>query len=133
MYAMEPMPVPIEGLLEGRKVIKIAAGYSHAVALTANGELFIWGMGTIHQPELVTALGGVKVIDFVCGQDYTIILDDQGQIRSFGKGKTGVLGLASEKFAAEPTLVEGMIGKKVVKLSAGWKHVSCLAEEAEED
>mmetsp|Transcript_302 Transcript_302/g.501 ORF Transcript_302/g.501 Transcript_302/m.501 type:complete len:456 (-) Transcript_302:36-1403(-) len=131
MYAMEAMPVPIEGMLEGRKVVKIAAGYSHAVALTENGELFIWGMGTIHQPELVTALGDTKVKDFVCGQDYTIIVDEQGQLRSFGRGKTGVLGLASEKFAAEPTLVEGMIGKKVVKLSAGWKHVACLAEEVD--
>jgi Alpha-tubulin suppressor and related RCC1 domain-containing proteins len=131
MYAMEAMPVPIEGMLEGRKVVKIAAGHSHAVALTEQGELFVWGMGTIHQPELVTALGGTKVKDFVCGQDYTIIVDEQGQLRSFGKGKTGVLGLASEKFAAEPTLVEGMIGKKVVKLSAGWKHVACLAEEVE--
>lgn len=131
MYAMEAMPVPIEGMLEGRKVVKIAAGYSHAVALTEQGELFVWGMGTIHQPELVTALGGTKVKDFVCGQDYTIIVDEQGQLRSLGKGKTGVLGLASEKFAAEPTLVEGLIGKKVVKLSAGWKHVACLAEEVE--
>lgn len=132
MYAMESMPVPIEGLLEGRKVVKIAAGYSHAVALTENGELFIWGMGTIHQPELVTALGDTKVKDFVCGQDFTIILDDQGKIRSLGKGKTGVLGLASEKFAAEPTLVEGMVGKNVVNMSAGWKHVACLAEECQD-
>ena len=80
-------------------------------------------------PELVTSLLDTKIVDFSCGHEYTIVLDDQGQIYSFGKGKTGVLGLASEKFAAEPMLVEGLLGKKVVKVSAGSKHVACLVEE----
>lgn len=128
MYAMESMPVPIEGMLEGRRVVKIAGGNSHAAALTESGELFLWG-GTIHLPELVTALVGVNVVDIVCGDGFTTVLDDEGKIYSFGNGKTGVLGLASEKRAAEPTVVEGLLGKRVVKLSAGSKHVACLVEE----
>lgn len=129
MYAMEAMPVPIEGMLEGRKVVKVHGGQSHAAALTESNELFVWGMGTFHMPELVTSLLDTKIVDFSCGHEYTIVLDDQGQLYSFGKGKTGVLGLASEKFAAEPMLVEGLLGKKVVKVSAGSKHVACLVEE----
>ncbi|GFH47488.1 hypothetical protein CTEN210_03963 [Chaetoceros tenuissimus] len=129
MYAMEAMPVPLEGMLEGRKVVKVHGGQSHAAALTESNELFVWGMGTYHMPELVTSLLDTKIVDFSCGHEYTIVLDDQGQLYSFGKGKTGVLGLASEKFAAEPMLVEGLLGKKVVKVSAGSKHVACLVEE----
>ena len=132
MYAMESMPVAVEGMLEGRKVVKMDAGYAHAAALTDKGELFIWGSVGQPQPELVTALGHTRIVDVTCGQDYTIALDHEGKIYSFGRGKTGVLGLASEKFAVEPTLVEGMLGKKVVKLQAGWKHVACLAEDLEE-
>jgi len=128
MYAMEAMPVPIEGMLEGRRVVKIDGGCSHAVALTEGGELFVWG-STIHLPELVTSLIGVNVVDFVCGEDFTAVLDGEGRVHSFGKGKTGVLGLASLKYAAAPTLVEGLLEKKVIKFSGGWKHVACLVEE----
>ena len=129
MYAMEAMPVAIEGMLEGRKVVKMDGGQSHAAALTDKGELFMWGSGLAFMPELVTALGHTKIVDVSCGEDYTIALDHEGKIYSFGKGKTGVLGLASEKKATEPTLIEGMLGKKVIKINAGWKHVACLAEE----
>jgi alpha-tubulin suppressor-like RCC1 family protein len=128
MYAMESMPVAVEGLLEGRKVVKMAGGQSHAAALTDKGELFTWGAGISVQPELVTALGHTKIVDVACGEDFTIALDHEGKVYSFGKGKTGVLGLASEKKANEPTLVEGMLGRKVKKISASWKHVACLAE-----
>lgn len=44
MYAMESIPRPVEGELEGRRVGRIAAGHTHAAAVTAEGELFTWGM-----------------------------------------------------------------------------------------
>lgn len=130
MYAMEPMPVPIEGLLEGRKVVKMSAGHSHAAALTDKGELFIWGMGIHHQPELITELAHKKIVDVKCGKAYTIALDDDGKIYTFGrKTKTGVLGLEKQNQAVTPTLVDGLSDKKVVCLNAGWNHVACLTEE----
>lgn len=129
MYAMEPMPVPIEGMLEGRRVVKIDAGRAHAAAITDKGELFIWGMGQSLQPELVTSLGHIKVVDISCGEDYTMILDQDAKVYTHGFGKTGVLGLASQKKSMEPALVEGMSNKKVLKISAGWKHAACLSEE----
>lgn len=126
MYAMEPMPMPIEGPLEGRKVVKIATGQSHAAAITDKGELFTWGMGQTFQPELITALGHTKVVDVACGHDYTIAVGQDGQTYSFGKGKTGVLGLASETSAPQPKVVEGLSGNEVVKISAGWTHAAVL-------
>jgi len=128
IYAMEPMPMPVEGLLEGRRVTKVAAGHSHAAAITEKGELFTWGMGHF-QPEHITALGHIKVIDVACGKDYTIAVGVDGEIYSFGKGKTGVLGLANDKNVYEPTVVEGLLGERIVKISAGWNHVGCLVEE----
>lgn len=130
-FAMEPMPVEVQGMLEGRKVVKIEAGRAHAAAVTENGELFVWGSRQESLPGLVPQLGHTKIVDVACGNDYTIALDEEGKIYSFGSGKTGVLGLASEKNTTFPLLVEGMLGKKVVKISAGWSHVACLAEESE--
>jgi alpha-tubulin suppressor-like RCC1 family protein len=130
MYAMEPMPVAVEGLLEGRKVVKIDAGHSHAAALTDKGELFVWGMAQSFLPEQVISQDLVKIVDFSCGKDYTIAIGEDGNAYSFGKGgKTGVLGLASEKSVMHPTLLEALIGKKVKKVFAGWNHAACLLED----
>lgn len=132
MYAMEPMPSPVEGLLEGRKVVKVSAGSNHAAAITDHGELFVWGMGQYFQPEYISELGQTKVIDVSCGHNYTLAMGDDGKLYSFGKGKTGVLGLASDKTAMVPTVVEGLLGKKILSVSAGWSHVACLVREEQE-
>jgi alpha-tubulin suppressor-like RCC1 family protein len=60
-----------------------------------------------------------------CGKDYTIALDEDGKIYSFGNGKTGVLGQASVKKLNQPELVEALADKRVVSVSAGWSHVAC--------
>ena len=123
---MESFPSPIEGNLEGRQVTRIAAGHSHAAAITSNGELFTWGMQIDHEPKLETSLLHTKIVDVACGQNYTLALDEEGRVYSMGKGKTGVLGLASTKRTTIPTLVEGIpAGEKVVAMSAGWAHVAC--------
>ena len=46
-----------------------------------------------------------------------------------GKGKTGVLGLASTKASEVPILVEGIPEEeRVVSMSAGSAHVACTTE-----
>ena len=129
MYAMEPMPVPIEGMLEGRHVVKISAGHSHAAAITDKGELFVWGMNIHHQPELVTELVQKKIVDVKCGRDYTIAIDDDGKIYSYGKKTSkGVLGLEKQNKALTYTMIDGLMDKKATLVSAGWESVACLTE-----
>ncbi len=61
-----------------------------------------------------------------CGQNYTLALNEEGRVYSFGKGKTGVLGLASTKVSAFPILVEGIPEEeRVVSMSCGWARVAC--------
>ena len=62
MYAMAEVPSPIEAdELLGRRVVKIAAGHSHAACITESGELFFWG-STLHlEPERVVSLLHTKV------------------------------------------------------------------------
>ena len=66
-----------------------------------------------------------------CGQNYTLILTEDGELYSFGKGKTGVLGHANTKNLTQPELVEGLLGKKVVKMSAGFTHCAVLVDDEE--
>lgn len=129
IYAMESLPRPIEGQLEGRKVTRIAAGHTHAAAVTSDGALFTWGMNWVHEPKLETTLLHAKIVDVACGQNYTLALDEEGRVYSMGKGKTGVLGLASTKRSAYPVLVEGVPeGEKVISMSCGWAHAACTTE-----
>jgi len=129
MYAMESLPRPIEGQLEGRKVTRIAAGHTHAAAVTSDGALFTWGMNWVHEPKLETTLLHAKIVDVACGQNYTLALDEEGRVYSMGKGKTGVLGLASTKTIAYPVLVEGIPeDEKVISMSCGWAHTVCTTE-----
>jgi len=129
MYAMESLPRPIEGNLEGRNVTQISAGHTHAAAVTSDGALFTWGMNYTHEPKLETSLLHTNIIDVACGKNYTLALDEGGRLYSMGKGKTGVLGLASTKVSNQPLLVEGIPdGEKVVSMSCGWAHVACTTE-----
>ena len=66
MYAMESLPVSIQGQLEGRVVEKISAGYAHAACITDKGELFFWGMGQSLEPTLMTSMLDKQVIQNWC-------------------------------------------------------------------
>lgn len=129
MYAMESLPRPVEGNLEGRTVTRIAAGHAHAAAVTSAGELFTWGMNYTHEPRLETSLLHTRIVDVACGKNYTLALDEGGRVYSMGKGKTGVLGLASTKVTNQPVLIEGIPeGERVVSMTCGWEHVACMTE-----
>mmetsp|Transcript_15430 Transcript_15430/g.33891 ORF Transcript_15430/g.33891 Transcript_15430/m.33891 type:complete len:445 (+) Transcript_15430:79-1413(+) len=129
VYAMEALPLPVEGNLEGKTVVKISAGKAHSAAVTSEGELFTWGMNLSLDPKLESSLLHTKIVDVACGEYYTMVLDEAGRLYSLGRGKTGVLGLASTTSTAYPILVEGIPSdEKVVSVSCGSKHVSCITE-----
>lgn len=128
MYAMESLPRPIEGQLEGRKVVQVSAGFAHTACVTESGELFFWGMGQSLEPTLISSMLNTKCVAVECGHNYTLVLTEEGNLFSFGNGKTGVLGHANTKTTTQPQLVEGLLGKKVVQMSAGFSHCAVLVE-----
>jgi alpha-tubulin suppressor-like RCC1 family protein len=130
MYAMQAIPEPITAdELVSRRVIRVAAGHSHAACITESGELFFWGSSLHLEPVRVNDLLHTKIVDVACGQDYTLAVDVNGKMYSFGKGKTGVLGQGSVKQRNQATLMEAFGDKRVVQVSAGWKHAACLVED----
>jgi len=130
MYSMESLPAMIEGQLEGRKVEKIAAGHSHAACITDTGECFMWGSKRYLEPELLTVLLSSRCVDVACGHNYTTVLTEEGALFTFGDGKSGCLGHASNKNLSQPELVEAFEGRKVVRVRAGMTQVACLVEDS---
>ena len=127
---MQAIPEPIAAdELVGRRVIRVAAGHSHAACITEGGELFFWGSSLHLEPVRINDLLHTQIVDVACGQDYTLAVDKDGKMYSLGKGKTGVLGQGSVKQLNQATLMEAFGDQRITQVSAGWKHAACLVED----
>ncbi|TGN10098.1 RCC1 domain-containing protein [Leptospira ilyithenensis] len=112
-------PVDVIGLPSD--VIQVIAGSQHSAALTATGDVYVWGrnqygnlgdgvIGTstavTSTPKKVATLGGIKHI--ANGRDHLLALKSDGNVYSWGLGASGQLGLGgsgSPADVATPSLV----------------------------
>jgi alpha-tubulin suppressor-like RCC1 family protein len=85
------------------KIIQVAAGSAHSVALAEDGSVWTFGRNTygnlglgthdddVHaEPRQVPGLS--DVIDVACGKDHVLALDAGGRVWSWGLGQSGQLG-----------------------------------------
>ncbi|XP_019433360.1 PREDICTED: ultraviolet-B receptor UVR8 [Lupinus angustifolius] len=93
---------------------KATLGWNHALALTGEGEVYMLGgnhLGvlsdhqSINRPkqipvdfreanlEKVPGLDGIKIADIATGSEHSIIVTDNGEIKTWGWGEHGQLGL----------------------------------------
>ena len=105
LHVVDPVVVGAAGPLAGKQVIQVVDGYEHALALTADGQVYAWGanfygeLGTentkpVNQPTLVplTALGGETVVALAAGNDFSLALTQNGLIYGWGRSDFGQLG-----------------------------------------
>jgi E3 ubiquitin-protein ligase HERC2 len=129
VYALAEIPAEVvSDELNAQRVIHIAAGKSLSACITDMGRLYHWGMSIFIEPEYVHGMP-TDVVDVACGDNYWIALDKQGNVYTYGNGKAGVLGIAGAKQHAEATVLKSLVDKKVVSISAGWKHAAVVVEE----
>lgn len=94
-------PVTVTGL--PANIVKIIGGSSHSVALTANGDVWMWGSNGYGQhgigaadddrhptPAKVAALA--DIVDIANGRDHLLALKADGTVVSCGLGSSGQLG-----------------------------------------
>lgn len=81
------------------------------------------------EPVRVDALVHTKVVDVFCGEDYTLAIDKEGKLYSFGQGKAGTLGSGSVRYLNTATRMEFFDNYEVLTASAGWKHAGCIVHE----
>jgi len=86
--------------LAGVRITQVAAGGSHSLAVSADGDLYSWGWGRHGQlghgdfsnrliPTPVRALVGTRVVHVAAGTAHSIVVTSSGQTYSFGKGDDG--------------------------------------------
>ena len=116
-------------------ITKIAAGYSHFLALTEDGKVYIWGANSMselgdgsfvgkNEPQLLIGIKD-KIIKIGAGVYHSVVLTDRGEVYAWGDNGRGQLGLGTEeKIAIIPTKIE-VLNQKVKDVKAGAAH--CLA------
>ncbi|XP_057691823.1 secretion-regulating guanine nucleotide exchange factor isoform X2 [Corythoichthys intestinalis] len=137
--------VLIEDLKE--RVMNVAAGLRHALAITESGCVYQWGTGLHSQakralsPNPVPAHLNSKVPSLVpgftqripyivaAGSTHCVCLAGDGDVFLWGSNKHNQL-LATEPFRATPAPLERSLlcGEKVVNVWSGWTHVIAQTE-----
>jgi alpha-tubulin suppressor-like RCC1 family protein len=146
VYALEDLPRPIDlpdgSLLEA---VAVSAGHSHAAIVTPDGRLLQWGAKNSLEPaEHVFSAPGAdddggdgggdggdaaavpKPAAVYCGGAYTLALDTEGLVYSFGQGGSKCLGHGDKKRRPHPLPVDALDGFRVSKVACGYRHVAAL-------
>lgn len=103
--------------LSGRRVVAVACGESHTVAITTEGRVLAWGRGDLGQlglgsakkaqpqPKLVEAMvRRGEVVKVVCGVGHTAMLTRKGELFVTGANKYHQLGSNAGHNESEETL-----------------------------
>jgi len=104
--------------LSGHHIIKVATGKSHSLFLTNEGKVLAVGSNACGQcgigkgkdsittPKLIN-YQGPEIVDVSCGAEFSMILDVEGGVWSFGHPENGTLGHNDDgKFMAKANKVD---------------------------
>lgn len=147
-------PRAVRQLAQG-KIVYIECGGYHNVALSEEGEVYVWGRADVNQlaldlpkigkdevgfvalePVLLEELRnlGIKVKALACGEAHTLLLDSEGTLMAFGWSDDGQLGTGKSestvKVIKNVEVVEGVEGK-IVKIAAGAIFSACVTDEGQ--
>ena len=115
LKAEKPVIIPN---LSNKKIVQIACGMYHSLALSREGDLYSWGMGFEGQLGLSAQYKSVsspryvkfffkKPVKFVaCGHNYSLCITFDNKLWGWGENKLGQLGLGKVQIIEKPTHIE---------------------------
>ena len=123
---LDKVPARIDG---AARIVQIAAGAAHQLALRSDGTVFAWGRDDAGQLGLGTASGTpvskpapvsglADVVALCAGTEHSVAVRADGVVFAWGANDAGQLGLGSADGAAHPT-------PGVVDLLSGVTAVAC--------
>jgi alpha-tubulin suppressor-like RCC1 family protein len=112
----QPIPTLVD-TLKGKKIVSVAIGSVHSLAITNEGELYCWGSGTYGRlgleedkyqmpkdeygdsyqpiPILVELLKNKKIVGIACGRIHSLAFTNNGELYSWGGASYGILGIGN--------------------------------------
>ena len=135
---MAPSPTEVRAL-SASKIVKIACGFGHTLALSHDSRVFAWGEGTwgnvgicnsseILEPLELHTLATVDVVSIHAGGFHSGAITRAGQLYTWGKNTNGQLGVGTVSSSEEcPTKVTAVTG--IVKdVSLGRNHTAIMMQ-----
>ncbi|TSK17915.1 RCC1 and BTB domain-containing protein 1 [Bagarius yarrelli] len=138
---LEMSPVLVSTNLQNKRVIQVACGSHHSVALTHDGEVFSWGYNncgqvgsgsTSNQPtprRVSGCLLNKVVVSVACGQTATMAVTDNGEVFSWGYNGNGQLGLGRNGNYLTPCRIEALQRVCILQVVCGYAHALALTDE----
>jgi alpha-tubulin suppressor-like RCC1 family protein len=150
IYQNTFQPVMIANLTSSAKIVSMAAGVAHSLALDSNGNLWATGSNSLGQsgsgneteqnsfkPITISGLAPAKIVSIAAGSSHSLALDSYGRVwatgandhtGSFSGGFAGQLGLGDYVNRNSFQLVtSGLISNaNIVSISAGNGHSLAL-------
>ena len=122
-------------------VISAAAGGYHSLALTADGEVWSWGLNNHGQlglggfanttaPQPVAGLHGRRVVQLDGGEHHSLALTQQGELLGFGRADSNQLGLGEAGAARDvPAPIAGVAA--VERVACGSNHCCAVTRDGD--
>eukprot|EP00923_Selenidium_pygospionis_P011325 GHVN01019598.1.p1 GENE.GHVN01019598.1~~GHVN01019598.1.p1 ORF type:complete len:1678 (-),score=279.07 GHVN01019598.1:366-5399(-) len=116
------------------KIARVSCGADHSLAISDNGVLFGWGVGqygaignggtddTYLPRRIKVGNKGIPVAHCSAGTKHSLACTDTGEAYAWGNGANGRLGLGHARGSLTPTLVEHLLDRNTVFVSAGESH-----------
>ena len=139
IVAVQTISTPIAG----KKIVKIAAGQGHSLALTDDGMVYTWGRNDTGQlgnnattdamlPVAVTVTGtpmsNKTIVEIASGARHSLAIDSSGKVYAWGHNGSGQLGNNSTVNALTPVAVQAPADKNIIQVSgSGWLGASSSA------
>lgn len=126
--------------LSNLKVVEIAAGHFHSMALLHDGTLYSWGFGeqgrlglgdelTRTRPVMLDPLPhNMLPVRIQCGGQHSLAITNDGALFAWGRGKEGQLGLGDRQCRMKPARVKHLQNKMVLQVSAGNISTACMCD-----
>ncbi|XP_037077204.1 E3 ubiquitin-protein ligase HERC2-like [Pollicipes pollicipes] len=119
--------------LNGLEVCQVECGAQFSLARTRTGQVWTWGKGDyyrlghgtdqhVRRPSQVEALRPHKVVHVGVGALHCLAVTDTGQVYAWGDNDHGQQGNGTTQVNRKPTLVHGLEGVKVSRVSCGSSH-----------
>ena len=143
-----PVKVDASGVLAGKTITQISAGFFHPLALDSEGQIYAWGYNyngqlgngdttdsnTPVKVDTSGVLAGKTISQISAGGAHSLALDSEGQIYAWGSNIYGQLGNGDTTSSNTPVKVDTsgvLAGKTITQISAGSGHSLALDSEGQ--
>ncbi|KAM4603975.1 putative E3 ubiquitin-protein ligase HERC3 [Polymixia lowei] len=129
-------------LLSGGRVMQVACGDQHYIALTQGGLVYTWGKNSsgqlglgiressiiVSSPQPLKTLSGIPLAQITAGGNHSFALSLSGTVFGWGQNSAGQLGLGDKTDRHTPVPVDCLRLKKTVAISCGERHTAILTK-----